>query len=237
MSKIRIHIKSEDIGDVVKVTDKDTIHKIRNVLRLKASDNLLVFDGQGKEYSCRISQIDRNIVVLNEVSLQRRSQNSEISLALAFPMTKEESIDFILQKATELGVSKFIPFTSERSLNIKVSAAKFSRWRKIIIEAVRQSERLWIPKLADTISFSSLIKCSQEVKLAGAVDGESLKPSLINNSKDIIFAIGPVGDFSPGEYQKLKASGFKFVKLSDHLLKVETAAILGIGLINYFRQS
>jgi len=233
MSKIRIHIKSEQIADVIEIANKDAIHKIRNVLRLGAGDDLYAFDGQGSEYLCKISQLGKKVLVLDKVSLLKKSKQSKVKLTLAFPVDKDDKVSLILQKATELGVSEFIPFTSQRTQKIKIDQKKLDRWAKVIVEAVRQSERLWIPQIRDVANFKNLIRSNHELKLAGAITGGSLEKLLPKKFSDVFYIIGPVGDFSPQEYSELGENGFEFIKLSNYLLKVETAAIVGVGLINY----
>ena len=175
MSKIRIYLEPERIANIIKIGDNALIHKIKNVLRLKSSDIINIFDGCGKEYVYTIKAIAKQSISLEKDKLLSERPASNKNIALGFPIVKEERIDFILQKAAEFGVTEFIPFVCERSLRQKVSANKLKRWRRIIIEAVRQSERLWLPKLEDVHSFKDLIESDYQVKLAGYVTGKPLE--------------------------------------------------------------
>ena len=234
MSKIRIYIQPKDINDFIEIKDKNLVHKIRNVLRLKKEDSLYVFDGQGKEYLYRIEAIAKGSVLIKGKSFSRSSSAPDRRIILGFPLAKEDKIDFILQKATELGVDGFIPFVCERSLKVKVANKKLERWKRIITEALRQSERLWIPSLKKVVDFQEITNVNYKVKLAALVKGEKVNSILDGQENDIFILVGPEGGFSPSEYNQLEQSNFKFLKLSSHILRVETASIFSVGLINYF---
>ena len=234
MSKIRIYIQSKDINDFIEIKDNSLLHKIRNVLRLKKEDSLYLFDGQGKEYLYIIKEITRKSVLIKRQSLSENSLVRDRKIILGFPLTREDKIDSILQKATELGVGSFIPFTCERSLRVKINDKKLERWRKIISEALRQSEGLWMPTLQEVLDFQEIASIGYKVKLAASVKGEKLSSILNSQEKETFILIGPEGGFSSSEYSLLEANNFRFLKLSSHILRVETASIFSIGLINYF---
>ncbi len=231
MSKIRIYIEPESVKDSIEVRDKDTVHKIKDVLRLKSNDSVYVFDGEGREYIYKIHKIDKSKVVLEKERQERQEPAVSKRVVLGFPVLREEKIDFILQKATELGVTGFLPFVSSRSLRIKPSVPKIKRWRKIIIEAVRQSGRLWIPEIGNILEFGKVIRQEFPIKLAASIDGDNPREVLSKNTGDILVIAGPEGDFSPLEYRELEMSGFKLIKLSLYILRTETAAIFAVGLI------
>ncbi len=234
MTKTRVYIESKDINDFIEVKDKNFVHKISNVLRLKKEDVLYVFDGQGKEYLCRIEAITKKSVLIKRDSLSASSAAVSKKIILGFPLVKENKIDFILQKATELGVDHFIPFVSQRSLRANVSEKKIEKWNRIIIEALRQSERLWLPSVSKVLDFEEIIKSNYKVKLAASVGGEKISTVLNGREREVLIVVGPEGGFSPLEYSELENNNFKFFKLSSHVLRVETASLFSVGLINYF---
>jgi 16S rRNA (uracil1498-N3)-methyltransferase len=233
MSKIRIYIKPDQLDKLIKLEERGIVHKIKDVLRLKINDELYVFDGEGVEYLYKIKEAGRKFILIEQEKIQKQEAEPKKKVILGFPLVGEQRIDFILQKATELGVSDFIPFVCQRSTRVR-SANKLERWRGIIIEAVRQSERLWIPCISDILEFDELIKLEYKIKLAGFINGGSIESVSKLKEGDVFIAIGPVGDFSPDEYDKLRENNFKFIKLSDNLLRVETAAMFSVGLIRYF---
>ena len=233
MSKIRIYVESKDLGDTVEVKEKAVVHKIKDVLRLKKGDFVYVFDGIGGEYLYRIDRIGRSVLILGKERYDKRESPPKDKIILGFPLIKEEKIDFILQKATELGVMGFLPFVCQRSLKIKPSISKIRRWQKIIIEAVRQSGRLWIPQIRGVEILDKVVRKKYRLKIVLSIGGGNPEKILDNKSGEILIVAGPEGDFTPLEYEKLKLSGFKFVKLSSHILRSETAAVFGAGLVSW----
>jgi len=234
MSKVRVYIEPRNIKDLIEVSGRDTVHKLKNVLRLRKGQSLYVFDGKGREFLYKIESVEKKKVLLRKSSLCRENPGSGRKVVLAFPLTKESKIDIILQKSTELGVAGFIPYTCERSLKSELSASKLKRWSKIVMEAVRQSEALWPPFIGKVYSFKELLDSEYELKLAASIEGLRAEDIVDKNSEKALIVVGPEGDFSPSEYKSLKENGFKFISLSSNLLKVETAAVFSVGLIKYF---
>lgn len=234
MSKVRVYIEPGKIRDLIEIEDKDTVHKLKNVLRLKEGEQVYVFDGKGKEFLYEVKSVDKKKITIKRGSVSRQNPAPRKKIVLAFPLTKEGKVDFILQKATELGVSGFIPYVCERSIKAKPSVSKLERWKKIVMEAVRQSEALWPPFVENIHGFNKLLESGYEVKLAASIEGKKIEDILDDKNKEVLIVIGPEGDFSPSEFKDLEKNNFKLVKLSSNLLKVETAAIFSAGLANYF---
>jgi 16S rRNA (uracil1498-N3)-methyltransferase len=155
-------------------------------------------------------------------------------ITLGIPLIKEQKMDLILQKATELGAWSFQPFICQRSIREKPSTAKKERWMKIVQEATRQSERLWLAQINDVIDFSDLIKREFGLKLAASIEGQKIMDIPKAHVNRTLLLIGPEGDFSAEEYEKLKTESFSLLKLSENILRVETASIIASGLIAYF---
>lgn len=234
MSKIRIHLRSHPFDEVVRIDDRQLIHKAKHVLRLKAGDTVYLFDGKGREYQYIFEKATSAYLLLKKIQLTRQEDLRSNRIVLAFPLVKEDKIDFILQKATELGVDEFIPFICARSITALPSQAKYVRWQKIITEASRQAQRLWIPSLHEVILFKDLLRQAYAVKFVASLAGECLSTIPAFTPQDIIIAIGPEGDFSQEEYQLLKQNNFNFIILSGNILRVETASIFAVGLLHYW---
>lgn len=233
MSKIRIYVEPGKILDVVKIDDNDTVHKIKDVLRLREDSAVYVFDGKGSEYFCKVKEMRKNEVILIKENLSRKEKYQEKKIVLGFPLLKEEKIDFILQKATELGVYSFVPFVCRNSIQKNPSSLKLLRWEKIIIEAARQSGRLWIPGIDQAGSFQEVMDGKYEVKLVACAGKEKFNPGIVKNYKNILIIVGPEGDFSDSEFAVMNENGFLPVNLSMNILRVETAAIFAVGLLNF----
>ena len=202
MSKTRMYIEPGQIEEFIQLKSRDAVHKLKDVLRLKESDCLCLFDGRGKEYVYHIEELSKKSILLKQEELLRSEPHPTKQVTLAFPLEREERVDFILQKCTELGALRFIPFVCQRSIQRKPSANKLVRWKKIINEATRQSQRLWIPKIEETLDFLDLAKVKSDLKLVGNISGKTISRKFDKKIKDVLIAIGPVGDFSDQEYQE-----------------------------------
>ena len=233
MSKVRIYIPEEEIGDNLRIEDREILHKIKDVLALKASEKIYIFNGMGREYAYEIKDVSRHCVSLTNQQLNRGIKETKNKIILAVPLLKEQKIEYILERATELGVERFQPFICERSIREKPSKGKMKRWGRIIEEATRQSDRLWIPKIEEPLGFDDLIKKDFNTKMCASIEGKHIKDIQVRNLEEILLMVGPEGDFSPQELVKMKNCDFNFMKLADNILSVETASIFMVGLVNY----
>lgn len=232
MSEIRIFQQVSDAPSKIIIKDKELIHKLKNVLRMKEGEELFVFNGTGKEFKYILEKIGKKDISLVFTGEINQKPCSQVRIFLAIPILHEKKIDLILQKSTELGVDTIILYISERSLSFNPSKTKFLRWNKIIEEASRQSRRLWVPKIEDDIqTLPRLAKQEFEYKLFCSHKGETIEIPKIRGN--ILVVIGPEGDFSHEEYILLKKSGFYEWKLSENTLRTETAAIFSVGLLRY----
>ncbi|MEI8350314.1 MAG: RsmE family RNA methyltransferase [Candidatus Omnitrophota bacterium] len=234
MSKVRIYLESRSFDETIRIEDRQLIHKAKDVLRLKNNEAVYLFDGKGKEYQYVIEKLTPTYFIAKKVALARQEEMFSCRIVLAFPLVKEEKIDFILQKATELGVSEFLPFTCARSIGAFPSCAKRNRWQKIIIEAGRQAQRLWLPILCSVVSFRDMLGYACDTKFVATITGEDMATIAALHPRNILVAIGPEGDFSPEEYQLLRQNCFRFLSLSDYILRVETAGIFAVGLLRHW---
>jgi len=234
MSKVRLFFPKYELCDVITINDKDILHKTNDVLSLKKGQHIYLFDGEGTEYRYQIIEISRKCVSLKKEALEQTGDTPLVKITLALPLIKEQKLELILQKATELGIWAYQPFICERSIRERPSSGKMKRWTKIVQEATRQSNRLWIAQINEVIDFDTLIKQDFSVKLAASIDGQNITDIAKEKCHKILLTIGPEGDFSPHEYEKLKDNGFLFLKLSENILRVETASIFASGLTNYF---
>ncbi|MCK9615459.1 MAG: 16S rRNA (uracil(1498)-N(3))-methyltransferase [Candidatus Omnitrophica bacterium] len=234
MSKVRLFLPKNEICDVVTVKDKDILHKANDVLALKKGQHVYLFDGEGMEYRYQITETSRRCISLKKEAVECTSNAPLEKITLGLPLLKEQKIELILQRATELGVWAYQPFICERSIREHPSSGKKERWIKIVQEATRQSSRLWLAQINEIIDFETLIKQDFSLKIAASIEGQKIIDITKEKYRKILLMIGPEGDFSPQEYEKLKANGFIFLKLSENILRVETAAIMASGIINYF---
>lgn len=233
MSKIRLYLAPENIKNFFEINDKEIIHKLTDVMRCKHGDVIYVFDGVGSEYLCVIVEMGKHSVLFERKQLIKKDISPQKKIVLGFPLIKEEKIEFLLQKTVELGVWAFIPFFCERSIHGNPSALKIERWQKIIKESVRQSERLWLPTLSFCVSFDEIVKSNFSIKFAATIEGKKIESVRNEQLQEILVIVGPEGDFSSVEKRLLLENNFQFITLASSILRVETAAIFGVGLLNY----
>jgi 16S rRNA (uracil1498-N3)-methyltransferase len=236
MSKIRLYLQKEQISENVNIVDRDVIHKLRDVLTVGRNERIYVFDGQGSEYSFRVEKLQKNSLLIRKEQSSRSEKETRKKIILGIPILKEQKIELIIEKATELGIYKFQPFICERSIRRPFSLQKIERFKKIIQEASRQSDRLWLPQIEETLAFEEIITRTYALKLCCFRNGERLTNISQYADKEIFIIAGPEGDFSDNEYSRLKANNFKFIKIAGHILRSETACLFCSGLVNYLLQ-
>ena len=185
----------------------------------------------------RLSEAEASIFIFDTFTSPTES-SLEIILLQALP--EKERMEWIIQKATELGVSAILPFQSERSISLKERAAKQKkahRWQHITVKAVQQSRRARVPYVGECRSFQEVLgDCKGDglKVLLYEKEGENLKKILKRPSPHKIYiVVGPEGGFADGEVKLAKEEGFFPVKLGQRILRTETAAITLVGIIQY----
>lgn len=223
--------------------EADEARHLRDVLRLKPGDEVYVFDGAGKEFRCAIESSRRNIAVLKvleEVAPARPESPFQLTLAVA--LLKSDKFDLVVQKATELGVVRLVPVMT-RLADIKLkdesdSLKRLSRWRRIALEAAKQSGRALVPEIAMPVLFSDMIGSQQQSDyrvLFSERNGESidsLVPGAESNGS-LTALIGSEGGWTDAELEAARAAGWKVVTLGGRILRAETAAIAVTALLQH----
>jgi 16S rRNA (uracil1498-N3)-methyltransferase len=217
----------------------DQAHYLRQVMRLQAGDPVVLFNGQGGEYSSHIEQLTKTHCQCKVDSFSDISRELGYGLHIVQAACRSEKIETVLQKGTELGAAGFHIVRSERSsLQLKGSnrEKRLDRWRKIIIEAAEQSGRTQIPELTWNDSLLSLSGSGFSVVLHPheARDWNEVKPELIAAS-NITLAIGPEGGWSPRDLEKFKTLDFQPMGFGIRILRTETAAPALLAAIQAIR--
>jgi 16S rRNA (uracil1498-N3)-methyltransferase len=219
-----------DGGGVVIVSD-DLLHQIRNVLRFNVSERMVLCDNTGYEYEVEVSQISKNEIVGKLIEKRLNAVEPKLKIALYVGLLKSpERFEFILQKATEVGVTEFIPLITERTE--KLSLNKIDRLRRILKEAAEQSGRGVIPVLKEAAKLKDLFKSpvnEDEVNLFATPEAEmSLRRAINKISKvnKINLFVGPEGGFTKKEVFEAEQHGMTIFHLEKRILRTETAAIV-----------
>jgi 16S rRNA (uracil1498-N3)-methyltransferase len=222
----------EILGNDAVLTDAGQLHHIRDVLRLKVNDEVILFDNKGHEYQAVITGIDKRQVKF-KVGQTNTVPAGNTGLTIACAIPKGSRMDDIIDDLTQLGVERIIPMQTERvvvKLDGVKSETKLKRWEKIAQSAARQCQRNSIPVIEPVTDFSVVVSNSQQfaLKLIPHLVGErqSLKEVFhIIQPKSVIVLIGPEGDFTSAEVDLALHNGFIPVSLGDTTLRVATAAV------------
>ncbi len=212
------------------------IKHVKDVLRMSAGNEVILFNGDGNDYSASISELSKKNVSVNIESKQFASNESALSIHLLQPLCRADKMDWCLQKATELGVTKITPFISSR-VNINIAAnrleKKMDHWRSVVESACEQSGRAIVPTINQPTAFNAVINNSPDtlIKLIASptADSTTLSPTPIPVTA-CICAIGPEGGFSQDEICQAQHEGFTSIKMGPRILRLETAVISAVTL-------
>jgi 16S rRNA (uracil1498-N3)-methyltransferase len=223
----------------------DETRHLRNVLRLKPDDEIYLFDGTGNEFLCQIQTLARDSVEANVIQQVDAAQpESGLNLTLAIALMKGEKFDLVIQKSTELGVTRVIPvITSRADVRIKSDddgERKKTRWQRIALEATKQCGRARLMKIETPVTFADVMKthdqeqdfCVMFAERKGVSLAEALGDSQ-NHPKTVTALVGPEGGWAEDEIDQARAAGWKTVTLGGRILRAETAAIVIATLIQH----
>ncbi len=231
---------SENVGNKTEVIldNSDVVHQIRKVFRLKKGDLLIIFDGSGSDYTCGIEDFRDETIVLGvrEVSKSRFMPEREVYLYAA--LVKKDTFEWIVEKATELGVTKIIPIIAERT---EKKAVNEDRLKKIVIEASEQSGRGTVPTFELVIGLKeALIELKEKNEdesiksIAFHTDAELLhKSDLGNDVEPLACFIGPEGGWSPDEVALFHDSKIAVRSIGTQVLRAETAVVATLSLVMF----
>ena len=232
-STVRLYFPDKIQSDLSSHLPKEQTHYVKDVMRLKIGDKLSIFNTLG-EWNALIESYEKNgakIKIMGKV----RDKDNEKNIWLAFSPIKQNSLNFVIQKGTELGVQKFIPILSERTTVREINT---ERIKKIIIEASEQSNRISVPEINKPESLKKFL--SQFPKKGTLIfcdinsNQNNLKDILKNVEGPICILIGPEGDFSENERKVIiNLNQTHSISLAKNILKAETAALSAITIVNY----
>lgn len=236
----RFYISPQHISQSRVVIDGSQAHHIINVLRLETGDEITLFDGSGYEYNSQIIDIQSGKLVAQIKTRVKPAVESPLELTLGQALIKGDKMELIIQKATELGVSRIIPLKTARSRRISpdVLIRKQERWQDISTEAAQLCGRIKLPQIERCFKFSEFCADFETADLKlifWEKEGHSLKNTLtkIKPPKQVAVLVGPEGSFNQNELQTAQEHGFIPVGLGPRILRAETAAIAALSLIQY----
>ena len=222
--------------------DGQELQHLKRVLRLVPGDHITVFDDAGLEHEAIIRSLSLEQGKVELLRSYHVERESSLEMTLALGLTKGEKMDFVVEKATELGVQTIVPFVSAYTvpkLDQKKIEKRAERWQKIALSAAKQSGRTRIPEILSVCDFRELVKQSfpESVKI---LFWEKEAERTLNDVRkteatvrSVVLAIGPEGGFSEQEANMAMQDGFSLVGLGRRILRAETAAVTAMSLVQF----
>lgn len=232
----RIYTPQTLISDQQVELDEPSSHHLSKVLRMQAGRELVLFNGRGGEFAATIEAINKKTVNVNVGTFTAENRQSPLQLELAIGISRGERMDWVLQKATELGVTRITPLLTERT-EVKLAGErqekKFNHWQQILIHACEQCQRNILPELTEPLALGSwLPQVDATLKFVlHHRDNQGLPADQTADS--IALLIGPEGGLTDAEIQLAVAQHFSPLTLGPRVLRTETAPVAAISLVQY----
>ncbi len=230
MSNIRLFFSDTLSANTIDKLDKNQSHYLSKVMRVKENEVFSLFNNEG-EWEAKVLGIFKNIVEFKIIKQLRQKETTK-ELWLAFSPIKSNYQNFMLQKATELGVTKFLPIIFDRTVVRKINK---DRIEKIVIEASEQSNRINVPTIEEAQNLNGFLKKNSMNLIFTDLNSNIKKIDKSKfTDKPVCIIIGPEGDFSETEREKiLSFKGVQPIKINENILRSETAVISAISIVNY----
>lgn len=236
MSTHRFHTPPEQISGEMIQLDEDESHHLARVLRLREGETVFAFDGQGNEWECTVASSQRTASRLTIVRALDDVVESPLRLTLAQAVVKGEKFELVIQKATELGVSRIIPVVTthcEGRRDEDRAGQRHGRWQRIALEAVKQCRRRTLVTITPPVSFTQLCRETTGPALLLSEKGGGGLPESIGSATELTMVVGPEGGWSAEELTQAVDAGFIPIHLGPRILRTETAAITAMVLAQF----
>ena len=231
----RIYTSSKlNIQNNFELDDAKALKHVKDVLRMKAGDALVLFNGDGNDYLSSIEIVSKKKLVIQVIKKTHIENESALNLHLLQPLCSSEKMDLCIQKATELGVKCITPFISSR-VNINITGERLTKkmqhWQSITQSACEQCGRASIPTINQPVSLNQAIETSKDysIKLIASPISANINTSLPNQANDCVCAIGPEGGFTQEEVNHAVQQGFNCMSMGPRILRLETAVIASLA--------
>jgi 16S rRNA (uracil1498-N3)-methyltransferase len=214
------------------------LQHLRASLRLQPGELLTVTDEHGMRYRAEIAEVSIGTLIGRILDTTSAPPKTSPSIVLAQSLLKGEKMDWVIQKATELGVARIAPVLASHSV-VRPRADRIehqlARWQRIALEAAQQSERWSVPVIDEPATIPHLLSTSKtaalKILLAERSDGASLGNLPLHNDGDVWLLIGPEGGWEEAEFRHIREQGFVGVNLGPRILRAETAAIAALTIL------
>ena len=237
----RFFVEKEQIGDkTIRIIGTDVNH-IKNVLRMKPGEEILISDGEKKEYRCEITALDSDYVEAGIMFVKEEGLELPSKVYLFQGLPKNDKMELIIQKAVELGVYAIVPMATKRAvvkLDDKKEAKKLARWQSIAESAAKQAKRLIIPEVMPVMKWKEAMRFVEnfDLRLIPYENAKDIRHTmeelrkLPKHGKIAVF-IGPEGGFADVEIEDAMAHGIEPITLGKRILRTETAAITSMSIL------
>ena len=228
------------LGESVALFPEDA-HKLTRVLRLHDGARIEVIDGAGVRYEARITMEMQGVSARLETVVSSGAARDELIVTLAQALPKGQKMDFVVEKATELGVAAVLPLQTRRVVGEHVAPSKRERWERIAREAARQSGRTTIPTILPVADWETLCTRIRDEttlipwELAPALPLRDTVPHLITATRALTLVIGPEGGLAEDEIAAAVTAGAHVISLGERILRTETAALVTLAALRYAR--
>jgi len=236
MTRRRFHAPPTAFTHQTVTLTTDEARHLRDVLRLKPGDEVYVFDGIGHEFRCTVSSTNRDSAELHiEAEVEPAMPESQLQLNLCVALLKGEKFDLVVQKATELGVTKLTPLiTRYADIHLRDAAdatKRVARWQRIALEAAKQSGRAFVPEISLPVTFEAALEIEGARVMFSERGGETFES--LNQANSMTALVGSEGGWADEEIEAARARKFHIVTLGGRILRAETAAIAVTVLIQH----
>ena len=231
-----------DSGKNIYISGSDYNH-IKNVLRMKKGEEVLISDGNDREYLCSIREYTEDEVILNIEDIMGTSRELSAKITLFQGLPKGDKMEQIIQKTVELGVSEIVPVAMKRcvvKLDDKKAGKKIERWNGIALSAAKQSKRGIIPEVKDVMTFKEALKLASQMDAclvpyenAEGIEGARKLVDSMKDKKSIGIFIGPEGGFDESEIELALENGAKTLTLGRRILRTETAGMTMLSILMF----
>ena len=241
----RFFLNNEQILDGHVTFPEDLTKQIRKVLRLDAKDAVVVLDNSGWEYLVQLDDVKVKNAIGHVMDKQMGRSEPAIKLSLAYSLARRDKVEMIIQKATEIGIVKFYPYVSSRSLvqDLNTNRARQERLEAIAREACEQSMRSKVPELMNVTAFEGMLKETSEhdlkliawegTAIVQQVCAEMIEPLTKKETPSLVILIGPEGGFSPEEVALAEKYGYVQISFGNNIFRMETACIAGSAIMRH----
>jgi len=257
----RYFIQSEQFRDQTILLDGEEAHHLIRVMRARPGDRIIVSDGDRLEALAELTRIDKDAAEARVVEWLAMDREPAVQVTVAQSLPKGDKLELVIQKGTELGACRFIPFISERTVvqyDERKEAKRLERWRKIAKEAAEQAHRNRVPQIETPASWKQLLQMREQFDLAllcyEQVGGSAGFRPLLQKLREewsqrkgatpegaetrdqepkVLLIIGPEGGFSEREAEQAAQAGIHLVGLGKRILRTETAGLVGLACIMY----